>query len=479
VRRKLRKLNGLLRLSDGTRAAGRSLDASLYSARWHSTDQAPLALIQSGQLGRYSALDPSDGGDTGRAILGGEWHRQDEDGYFAASAYVQHYQLQLWSNFTFFEYWPASGDQFEQEEHRNIVGGQWVRGRNHLLVGKDSVPEVGLQIRHNQIRVGLPDTQQRVAFQTVSDDAVNQTQIGIHVENTTTWQPWSRSRIALRQDIIEMRMSSLTVAQNSGSAAGAELLPKLSLILGPWRKTEFFFNVGKGFHSNDVRGVIGKIDSTTGLRSSPVPALACSPGAEIGLRSDFINRLQTSLALWRLDSDSELVYNADSAIGSTSPSGASRRYGLEWNNHMVVDRWLLLDADLSWIRARYAASNDNGQPGNHVPYAVGKLRYSPRRLGAALRRHEASIDALCLPGVRPGGPWRMRQRRLRHRAHCFGEGDAREEGHQRRGGPTQERAAEESECGRGPLSPGQVLARKRRPGGRADRTAQGTVFACT
>jgi len=168
-------------------------------------------------------------------------------------------------------------------------------------------------------------------------------------------------------------MSARAIPQNSGSASGSKLSPKMSLIFGPWRKTEVFLNAGEGFHSNDVRGVIGKIDSTTGLPSDPVPALVGSRGEEIGLRSDWIPGLQTSLALWKLDSDSELVYSADSAIGSTSPNGASRRYGLEWNNHMAVNAWLLLDADMAWTHARYAHDNDNGQMGDFISNAVGKV----------------------------------------------------------------------------------------------------------
>ena len=77
--------------------------------------------------------------------------------------------------------------------------------------------------------------------------------------------------------------------------------------------------------------------------------------------------------MWSLNSDSELVYNADSDIGSTSPNGASKRYGLEWNNHMIANRWLLLDADLAWTHARYAMMNDNGELGDLIPNAVSKV----------------------------------------------------------------------------------------------------------
>src|SRR5471032_1807184 len=54
----VRKYNGVLRISDGTYANGWSADALGYTNHWTSTDQVPLELIQSGQLGRFSALDP-------------------------------------------------------------------------------------------------------------------------------------------------------------------------------------------------------------------------------------------------------------------------------------------------------------------------------------------------------------------------------------------------------------------------------------
>ena len=400
------KLNGLLRLSDGSRASGWSLDASLYQARWNSTDQVPLEMIQSGQLGTYSALDPSDGGESSRAIFSGEWHDADASGYRRLSAYMQHYHLQLWSDFTYYAYrnpllgcaqiasnlgvsfnlpgFGAGGcplapnantptDQFSQFENRNTVGTQLVRGFNHALWGADSVTELGLQVRHDDIDVGLLDTQSRVAFYTVSRDQVSETMASVYAQNATAWTPWLRTLLGVRADHLSMDMSSQVITQNSGSASQGIVSPKFSLVLGPWQKTEVFVNLGSGFHSNDARGVLGLVDSTTGQAAAPVPALVSSFGRELGVRSELIPGLQTSLALWSLDSASELVYSADSGIGSTSPNGASTRYGVEWNNHWNYQHWLLLDADFAWTHARYATLNDNGQAGDMIPNAVSQV----------------------------------------------------------------------------------------------------------
>ena len=58
--------------------------------------------------------------------------------------------------------------------------------------------------------------------------------------------------------------SSFDVSSESpptpASAATSIVSPKLSLIFGPWAKTEFYLNAGFGFHSNDARGTVITVD---------------------------------------------------------------------------------------------------------------------------------------------------------------------------------------------------------------------------
>jgi len=411
---KLHKINGVLSLADGTRAEGWSIGAKAYDAHWNSTDQVPLELIQSGVLCRYCAVDPTDGGNTKRFILNGEWHQHDDSGYTRASAYFHHYELQLWSDFTFDNDRSSSAappgttdfpflgsatqnsDQFSQLEHRNIIGGELVHGWNHVLLGRDSVTEVGAQWRVDRIDVSLLDTVARVPEYTVSADQVTQADVGLYLQNSTQWTRWFRSLVGGRTETIDMRQTDVTPTTpglNSGRASATKIMPKLSLIFGPWEQTEFFVNGGSGLHSNDARGVIDRYDptsadphnavnyacGTTGNRLCPpqavsgVPPLVPSRGAELGMRSELVPGLQESLSLWYLHSDSELVYVADSDIGSTVPNGAARRVGIEWNQHYVYNRSLLLDLDLSWVRARYVDANANGGPGNEIPNAVPRV----------------------------------------------------------------------------------------------------------
>jgi hypothetical protein len=414
LKEKLHKINGVLSLADGTRAQGWSIGAKAYDAHWNSTDQVPLELIQSGVLCRYCAVDPTDGGNTKRIILSGEWHQHSDSGYTRASAYVHHYELQLWSDFTFdndrsssaappgatdFPF-PASAtqnsDQFSQLEHRNIIGGELVQGWNHLLLGHDSVTEVGAQVRVDRIDVSLLDTVARVPEYTVSADQVTQADVGLYLQNSTQWNSWFRSLVGGRMETIDMVQKDVTPTTsglNSGRASAARVMPKLSLVFGPWEKTEFFVDGGAGLHSNDARGVIDRYDPTSadphnavnytcgasGNRLCPpqavsgVPPLVSSRGFELGMRSELIPGLQETLALWYLHSNSELVYVADSDIGSTVPNGAAKRFGIEWNQHYVYNRSLLLDLDLSWVRARFVDANANDGPGNFIPNAVPRV----------------------------------------------------------------------------------------------------------
>ena len=166
------------------------------------------------------------------------------------------------------------------------------------------------------------------------------------------------------------RFDSLDLSQmaNSGSARSNLLSPKFALVLGPWAKTEFFFNAGRGFHGNDARGTTAAVDPRTGDPVDRVPGLVASRGMELGVRTEWIPGLKSSLALWKLDFDSELVYVGDA--GATEPNRPSTRRGIEWNNRWIPLPWLLVDADLAWTHARFS---DSDPVGDRIPNSVDKV----------------------------------------------------------------------------------------------------------
>jgi len=366
----IRKSNAVLTLSGGTRAEGWSTSLMAYDANWNSTDQIPQRAIDAG-LDRFGSLDPTDGGSTRRSSLSGEWHRSTDTATTKVAAYAVDYRLKLFSNFTYALERPATGDQFSQQDKRTIYGVSASHAIDHPLGSLSARSEFGVQLRHDRIRVGLFDTQARQVLPvdgTTRDDKVQETLLGIYGQTSVELTPWLRSIVGLRADQARFKVDSLSNSANSGSASDHLLSPKLSLILGPWSKTEFFFNAGRGFHSNDARGTTATVDPKTNDPVDKVPGLVAARGLELGARTEWIPGLQSSVALWKLDFDSELVYVGDA--GATEANRPSTRRGIEWNNRYIPLPWLLVDADLAWTHARFA---DSDPAGNRIPNAVDKV----------------------------------------------------------------------------------------------------------
>ena len=369
----LRKANAVLRLAGGARAEGWHASLMAYGARWDATDQIPQRLIDAGTyngrpFGRYDSLDPTDGGETRRSSLSGEWHRQTDAGTTRVAAYAIDYQLKLYSNFTYAMERPADGDQFSQQDSRSVYGLNASQTFNHTLGSLPARSEVGLQLRYDRIRVGLFDTAARNITSVTRDDKVRETMLGVYGQTSIELTPWMRTVLGLRADSARFEVDSLSQAANSGSASKNQLSPKFALVLGPWAKTEFFFNAGRGFHSNDARGTTATVDPKTGDPVDKVPGLVASRGMEIGARTEWIPGLQSSLALWKLDFNSELVYVGDA--GATEPNRPSTRRGIEWNNRWIPLPWLLVDADLAWTHARFS---DSDPAGDYIPNSVDKV----------------------------------------------------------------------------------------------------------
>ena len=152
----------------------------------------------------------------------------------------------------------------------------------------------------------------------------------------------------------------------AGPLDGVRILDCTTVVLGPWAETEFFINVGKGFHSNDARGATITVDpSDRGTPVERVDPLVGALGADLGVRTAIIPSLQLSASVWSLDLDSELLFVGDA--GTTEASRASERRGIElvaiWNPRS----WLIVDADLAWSKARFTRADPVG---DHIPGAV-------------------------------------------------------------------------------------------------------------
>lgn len=198
---------------------------------------------------------------------------------------------------------------------------------------------IGADLRHDSINNALYHTAARARLSTRTEDHIDETSLAGYLSNETHWTPWLRSIAGARLDQFWFGVADKTGNGNGGTRAAAAFEPKLDLVLSPWKTTELFLNYGYGFHSNDARGLFSPAGSAT--------PLARAVGGEVGIRTNLIPGLQSSLSLWLLNIQSELVWAGDA--GTTEPSGRTRRTGIEFANFWSPTDWLTIDLD-------YAAS---------------------------------------------------------------------------------------------------------------------------
>ncbi|MHC2254969.1 outer membrane receptor protein involved in Fe transport [Bradyrhizobium embrapense] len=360
----IRKLNGVLRYSQGTATDGFSLTAMAYSNGWNSTDQVAQRAIDRGLIGRYGSLDPTDGGISSRFSLSGNWAQSSDYGQTRLNAYVIRSSLQLYNDFTYFLDDPINGDQFSQTDRRTVYGFDASHAADIRIAGIDTQTRVGVQTRYDDINVGLFKTAQREILSTVRNDQVQEGSVALWADSTARWTDWLRTTVGIREDYFAGHVLS-DAPQNSGNAQAAMTSPKAGIVLGPWSRTEFYGNVGFGLHSNDIRGATITVDPNDKMTPlGRVPLLVRSKGAELGIRSKAIDGLTSSLAVFVLDFDSELLFVGDA--GTTEPSRPSRRVGVEWTNQYRLLPWMGLDFDLAYTRAGFT---DFDPIGNFIPGA--------------------------------------------------------------------------------------------------------------
>ncbi|PAW65581.1 MAG: hypothetical protein B9S34_10670 [Opitutia bacterium Tous-C1TDCM] len=367
-----------------TDAGETRLTALAYRGTWRATDQIPARAVAAGALDRFAGVDDSGGGKTERYSLVLDQVRPGADSTVRWSAYAVRYRLDLYSNFTYFLDDPVAGDQFNQRDARTLLGGEATR------TWRDAAgeTELGLQVRSDLIsEVGLHRTERRVRLATVRADDVDETSAGLFLRRETRWRPWLRTVAGLRADGYRFDVAS-DEPRNSGRTDAGIFSPKAGVVLGPWAKTELYFNAGTGFHSNDARGTVIRVDPADGVtpadRATP---LVRARGAEFGIRTAARPGWVSTLSFWQLELDSELVFVGDA--GATEPTGRTRRRGVEWSNFGRVTPWLVVDADLALTHARY---RDDGGAGTRIANAIGTTVTA----GAIVGREHGAFGALRL-----------------------------------------------------------------------------------
>ena len=365
-----RKVNAAARFSHGDAQDGFSLTGLFYKSQGLLTTDQPQRAIDQGLIGKYGTLDPTDGSRSLRYSLSGDYDRQGADWSFTSDAYFIHSTMTLWNNFTHYLDDPVNGDQEQQDESRDTIGGGAAIKLMSQLGFGDIQTTAGLQVRHDDVQVDRRHTRDRqnlfycdleqpsgpalpyaVGQPACSLDQAHLTDLGPYAEVVIHWRPWLRTIVGAREELYLASDHSVSTGF-SGSTHQWLFQPKGSLVLGPFYQTELYVSGGRGFHSDDVRGVFGTVllegvPATAGQ----TPLLAATTGEEIGLRTNLIPKVGVQVAVFQEDFESELRYDQDQ--GEDSPSAPSRRQGIEVSAQYHPFSWVEFNADLAFSKARY------------------------------------------------------------------------------------------------------------------------------
>jgi len=324
------------------------LSLSGYHATWRPTEQIPERVIGSTLCkDEFCALDPTAAGETLRWIatarlLGEDWR---------ATLYGQYYDWHMASNSTY-------DAQINQLDRRWIAGGRYERTR---AVGKLFTLTVGGEFRYDDIgNVGLQSMNSGAFVAWISRHAVQESSASAYAEGV--WNPVQPLRLmgGLRADYFDMNVRARIVLPDvySGDASDHAVSPKLGAAYEFNPHVEAYANWGRGFHSNDARGVINPV--------TPVANLSPSIGKEGGVRFE-VGDVKLTATYWWLDLNSELKFVGDS--NSVEPGPATKRRGYELTGFWRPVSWVAVDAVWTGSRGRYV----NNPDGQYVPGGVEKV----------------------------------------------------------------------------------------------------------
>jgi outer membrane receptor protein involved in Fe transport len=346
-----------------------------YRATWHPTEQAPEASIgTSACASAYCSLDLHGFGLTDRWIGTVQLVRDDSE----VSGYAQYYNWHMISN-------PTYDYEINQFDRRWTAGGRYERT---VLKTATRSLKVGLDAQHDDIaHVGLDHYVEGVFAGNVSDNAVRESSLAAYAEGS--WTPLAPLRLnaGLRADGYRFAVDALNPASASGTRYDHQISPKLGVAWKLGQRVELYGNWGRGFHSNDARGVVNAV--------TPVPGLVAGTGYEAGARYEH-GTFRLTGAYWWLDVASELIFVGDA--NAVEPKAGARRHGYELVAFWKPLAGVGIDAVYTGSAARYGniqqdPDYDPATAPNLQGFDVEGSMRSAGELGASVVRGRWEVSA--------------------------------------------------------------------------------------
>jgi outer membrane receptor for Fe3+-dicitrate len=328
---------------------------SHFTSQWDASGQIPDRAVNDGTISHFGAIDPNEGGTTGRTNFNLQYDSNiDDKSKIKNNVYLSKYNFELYSNFTFFLNDPVNGDQIKQKENRTIIGIQ--TDYDNKLSDKWFF-KLGAGLRNDSNKdVELSHTVNRkTVLDYLSLGNVNQTNLFTYTSFDFTSGKWLINS-GIRLDYFKFGYEDqLTPTYTNQAETKTIVSPKLNFLYTQDNTLQYFLKLGKGFHSNDTRVVVAQ----KGQEILPE-----TYGADLGINWKPFPRIIVNSAIWYLYLAQEFVYVGDEAV--VEPGGKTQRKGFDFGFRYQLIKWLFWNSDYTYTHAR---SMDEPKGEDYLPLA--------------------------------------------------------------------------------------------------------------
>ncbi|NIJ51789.1 TonB-dependent receptor [Dyadobacter arcticus] len=322
-----------------------TLTGSTFWSKWNHSGQIPDRAIESGMIGFYGSVDPTEGGETSRTNFNAQLVTVTPSNYVIKNQfYYSNYNFELYSNFTFFLEDSLYGDQMRQKEKRNLFGYNGSISKQHYFGKSSWTTTLGIQYRHDLTnRTELSHTVNRsLTLDPYKLGNVNELNASFYADELILVNDRFTVNAGLRLDYFRNQYEDLLANPvNTRRANDAILSPKLNLYYTFNPRVQLYLNTGKGFHSNDTRVVVPQ---------GGKQILPGAYGSDLGVIFKPFPKMLINVAAWYLWMQQEFVYVGDAGV--IEPSGKSKRQGLDLSVRYQITKTLYADMDVSSAKPR-------------------------------------------------------------------------------------------------------------------------------
>ena len=350
------------------------ISASAFTSSWDASGQIPVRAVESGQIGRFGAIDDTEGGETSRVNLNANVITDLSDGgVMQNQVFFSKYDFMLVSNFTFFLNDPINGDQITQWESRDIYGTNNSYWNNWDLFGLEASTEFGAGLRFDKTddtRLARTLNRSEVLSDLARGD-IQETNIFAYAEEQLSLSRKLELTAGLRYDFFTFDYVNALSQQYDRKVENKGILtPKLNLSYEAANNLNLYVKTGIGYHSNDTRVVVAQNGNEI---------LPKAYGLDVGTLWKPTNNLLLNVAVWRLNLDQEFVYVGDEGV--VEAGGKTKRQGIDLTVRYQISPWLYANMDMNYTDPE-AVDEAEGQ--NFIPLAptftsIGGLNFEGKR----------------------------------------------------------------------------------------------------